>query len=661
MDNRLLLVLPATTAIQGEGLSTETQNSNDEDDVSFSGDDSSVMSAKNNRSAQNSNAASSSSSSLSFQQRQRRMMQTNIITSRDDDVSESLKEETIVKDDSSFSKFLSAQNDNDENGSFSSSSSSCDEDDSEYETKWSLHVKLNSAVDLPTCILPSVPLCPLLKFGLVTITEKEQLQEIEQLSAAARRAEFEKSQDEKTKDLPQSSLRVKNGILGEFQKDISLVQCCLKLQQEEEKSLSTTTTTRSKATIVISSSDKIMSKKDNGMMEWHEEIRWDDIQSPLQTVLAVELCARAVFPRSLLAQQQERSSLDVASSGGGGSSSGISVDADDGDGTRVAANGHVNDNHVVEGGEEKATTSRNEKDAKISTTMVHGETGGHGILGLWRRGRQTIAERRNRRMGANNPASPVGSSNHGDLDANESDTKNVHQSATNTVSLATTTTASNDDLRLGTLLIPISNLPLEDEIPRVEKWYQFETLGSGSDKEQFKKSPWRSPTVLLDIALCTSSTMDNLEEEMYAIPRSNKTLGNEEEKKETVLIKKNIPDSKSTESNGHMLMSEGQSIGTAQITRKTRSNSKQQPIKKFSKSNDSITAQNEEKKDDDEKVKQHGPCLEPGIIDYICVVGPKDMGQPVDDTIARGWINSEPDCCVLEQFPSNDYHRKNGR
>ena len=36
------------------------------------------------------------------------------------------------------------------------------------------------------------------------------------------------------------------------------------------------------------------------------------------------------------------------------------------------------------------------------------------------------------------------------------------------------------DIRLGTLLIPISNLPLEDEVPTVEKWFRFDSVAEGS-------------------------------------------------------------------------------------------------------------------------------------------------------------------------------------
>jgi hypothetical protein len=722
------------------GLSIQTKSSNDDDDVSFScscEDNSSAVDAKDKE--------SSFLPSGNGHADQEAHMIKDVITSHDanGDYLERL-------DDSSFdSKLMSEQNEDDgdnENSSFSS----CD--DSEDETKWSLNVKLNSVVDLPSCILPSVPLCPLLKFGLLTITDQEQLQEIEQLSAAARRAEFEQSQDEKTKDLPQSSLRVKNGVLGDFQRDLSLVQCSLKLKE----SLSSRS-----SNMVISSSEKIMSKKDNGMMEWHEEMRWDEIKAPLQTVLAVELCARAVFPRSSLAQEGSTMSLssspmlllsssqmtmsDFSKNENATSISTMSASSHHrrsktsadpvvmvgtGRGVVVAAN-HRNDHSV-----EEDEHGKNEQDLQLQseisdisrppgkdnvkdtkTTTVHGESGGHGILGLWRKGKQSIAERRHRRIVTTSAASPVGSnhsittipnvrngivssdrdggasSNHVDLNerleimdkthdelaihmatVHESTVAGKDASIDINSSTSHEVSSASDDLRLGTLLIPISNLPLEDEIPRVEKWYQFDTLGSGGDKGRFKTSPWRSPTVLLDISLCTSSTMNKLEEEMNAVPGSKNMLGNEltgnashgEEVTEEIGVMKNLHVSKSAEHDGHKFQSEEKQVTeTVQVTRKSRSNSKQQPFKKHSKGSTFITGQdrdeNDEKKDEEDKLMQHGPCLEPGIIDYICVVGPKDIGKPVGDMSARGWMSSEPDCCVLEQFPPKDYHRKNGR
>ena len=160
----------------------------------------------------------------------------------------------------------------------------------------------------------------------------------------------------------------------------------------------------------------------------------------------------------------------------------------------------------------------------------------NGILGLWRRGKQNLAERRKR----TNPSSSVTTSfststsvttsananiNHksnakaGEVanqaavlakhlvhDANYRDINKIGSTTTTSASASDATDAKRvgigigtdggtitnstsspavsadeyGDLRLGTLLIPLSNLPLEETIPRVEKWYQFDTLGNGT-------------------------------------------------------------------------------------------------------------------------------------------------------------------------------------
>ncbi len=67
------------------------------------------------------------------------------------------------------------------------------------------------------------------------------------------------------------------------------------------------------------------------------------------------------------------------------------------------------------------------------------------------------------------------------------------------------------------------------------------------------------------------------------------------------------------------------------------------------------------KQEELERFKHNGPYLEPGIVDYVCVVGAKNIGDLKDDDSKRGWVKSAPECCVLEQFPSNEFHQSNGR
>ena len=153
-----------------------------------------------------------------------------------------------------------------------------------------------------------------------------------------RRAEYEQTKDEKSKVLPQTSIRVSRGILHDFQSHLSLVHCAKTLENEkhlimdkkeqqkqqhghehekdknareqesEHHQLQMKTNANDSANdndnangnmqppsaIVKQSSGKIISKKDNGMMEWHEEMRWDGISNPLHMVLAIELSTRAV-------------------------------------------------------------------------------------------------------------------------------------------------------------------------------------------------------------------------------------------------------------------------------------------------------------------------------------------------------------------------------
>ena len=66
-------------------------------------------------------------------------------------------------------------------------------------------------------------------------------------------------------------------------------------------------------------------------------------------------------------------------------------------------------------------------------------------------------------------------------------------------------------------------------------------------------------------------------------------------------------------------------------------------------------------KDAEDRLKSNGPHLEPGIVDYICVVGAKNIGDQRELRNGRGWVDSEPECSVLEQFPSNEFHKSNGR
>ncbi len=255
-----------------------------------------------------------------------------------------------------------------------SSSEEYENDSATTDGRWSLSVRLNSAVDLPSSIIPSMPLCPLMKFGLITVTEEDEIEDLEKSSAKSRRAEFEQEMsvdasrndddgDDDSREgnagnssncLKQQSLRIitssgKKGILAKFQQRDSLEDCISKLS--------------SKPTKIQFTSGKIMSKKDNGMMEWNEEMRWDDIEMPLQAVLCVELSARAVFPPSIMSAMETLSS-DYEN---------MSFD--------------VNNNFGK-------STNASRDDGQLSSSTNKG-----GLLGFWRKGRNNVNKKQQQRRG----------------------------------------------------------------------------------------------------------------------------------------------------------------------------------------------------------------------------------------------------------------------
>ena len=56
------------------------------------------------------------------------------------------------------------------------------------------------------------------------------------------------------------------------------------------------------------------------------------------------------------------------------------------------------------------------------------------------------------------------------------------------------------------------------------------------------------------------------------------------------------------------------------------------------------------------------PELTPGVIDFVAVIGARDIGPQKNDDGSRGWVQSTPECTTLERFPPDDeFHVNNGR
>ena len=108
-----------------------------------------------------------------------------------------------------------------------------------------------------------------------------------------------------------------------------------------------------------------------------------------------------------------------------------------------------------------------------------------GLLGFWRRGRRRQQQNpsgSNSDDNGNGYATPGASAKKSGMSTSlidDSLTRGERMIGSQLSGTSTNAVAGeHGDLRLGTLLIPISNLPLEETIPRVEKWYQFDTLGN---------------------------------------------------------------------------------------------------------------------------------------------------------------------------------------
>ncbi len=289
--------------------------------------------------------------------------------------------------------------------------------------RWSLNIRINSAIDLPSSIIPTMPLCPFMKFALITVTEEDEILDLEKSSAKFRRQEFEQknvnnnsnnnnnvkdeeiinvnTKHDKHSFQRQESLRIfnfsgkKNGSLANFQNNVPLEHCILYNKNHNTTSLSNTTTstttpedndnydpfmtttTTNSIPQILQSSYKIMSKKDNGMMEWHEEMRWDDIELPLQTVLCIELSAKAVFPPSTsLLSNIENShhynshDLDLGGSG---------IHHYD---SRIDLNKMNKDDPFGSGNSSTATRGGGGSGSNSAPSSGNG-----GLLGFWRKGR----------------------------------------------------------------------------------------------------------------------------------------------------------------------------------------------------------------------------------------------------------------------------------
>jgi len=215
------------------------------------------------------------------------------------------------------------------------------------------------------------------------------------------------------------------------------------------------------------------------------------------------------------------------------------------------------------------------------------------------------------------------------------------------------------DLKLGNLRIPLSDLPLEHACPTVEKWFQLDTdlatlLPShapdtrsiiSTTETKTNNTTRRSPSVLLQISFCSGQMLNEKEEEPYVTINDFITNTTKEE---------------STRSRSNTLgsmvgkPSPGPAVGVGTFDTSNLSQS-------LNRGKSQLKQQQRIMLEETELIRQNGPFLEAGIIDYISVVGVHDFGKVQNDDGSKGWLNVTPQCSILEQFPNDDFHSKHGR
>jgi hypothetical protein len=616
-----------------------------------------------------------------------------------------------------------------------------EEDEEEEEERWSLRVRLLSAVDLPPSLSPSVPLCPWFTLGLV-----------EDVNAALDRvAALEMEQQGNISSSATSSTDGANHMMNEkaeasvlansAQHDQSTMpfneahrsvihKSSNDIQTREHKNTTLRLLSSLTPKYTRTSSSKIMSRNANGGggngADWNEEYRWDNLISPLESCLLIKLNTRL-----------------LGEGGGGGGGGGLA-----GSSTSSTNEYHQQQHPQIEGGSSGL-------DAGGANNLIRG---------LWRKGREQLEQRRGVGMAggggttalslntvstsstvaATTPGhypreeraatvaqflmqqqSPVPMHLQRDLQSTaqqqqqyiESETvipveqqkddveHNLHSSdeiipdppqpsalTTSTVAAAaavtTTITSSHNQegLCLGTLAIPLSRLPLENTLLGVknsvdaatsaassaagaaaviEKWYMLEdpnvnkrlaggevgqsivsdeaarpksSIGNldGDDDEEeptLLHGPRRCPSVLLEITIASSDYLDNAKNQVRMMDSSS-------------AINNDVGGGVSGISTG----GGATAVASSPISHKSRIEEKES----VSMKGNECTATTPSKKDE--------PELEPGIVDYVCIVGARDIGNQRNDDGSKGWVQSNPTCCVLERFPPTDeFHYNNGR
>lgn len=556
---------------------------------------------------------------------------------------------------------------------------SSEEESSEDEgqEKWSIRVSIISAVDMPNSLVPGTQLCPVLKLGLVAMPVVD-----------------DKTHDDEALEGANARLKILNKI--------------------EESGLVSIPKSRVRCT-----STKILSKRDHGAVEFHEDMRWDNVRRPHGTALAVELCARAVMPppnahESPLPKVEATLEAHVAAPVGRANvidrrSTG-SLDLESASGLRTKSTSPHRRPQIS-----RSSSASTPADTKPVGFGIWGkkphpkeedppdqrEVGGiSGMRALWNKGRQQLETQRTvvKRKSATEVTGAAAASTGGELDtANAAAAvarfltggqpagKNAEKNPANQGNQSET--LEEEDRLLGVqdqqiqsrmgISPACQNVALiKQHKKKKRKIVMTEDVRLGAVVVPLTRLPLAKALEGKEAArietwfpLDTSSSVQSLpgrrdgQGSSYAADRRVPRVLLEISFSSPDILDESEDEMDEPDEDGTSTCG-GESVNNDEETMAGLEDTSKPLARRASSKKEvkvSTTPQPPPPLTPDTS-KQEAPTLKPGVIDYICVVGAHDIGDQKLDDGSKGWVNSTPECSTLEQFPPNsEFHASNGR
>mmetsp|Transcript_36581 Transcript_36581/g.40846 ORF Transcript_36581/g.40846 Transcript_36581/m.40846 type:complete len:2363 (-) Transcript_36581:201-7289(-) len=437
-------------------------------------------------------------------------------------------------------------------------------DENDSSEGLSIRVCVISAMNLPLDVVPTMPLCPVLKLGLVQLPPNVNADDEISVTSLI------------TEKLGNNSIE------------------------------------KVKTAKVLSTTQKILGTCDNGIVNFHQEYRWDNLKELQRMGLFVELCARAArTPLNYMESPPAISQHEVYSLQG-----------------QLSAV----EKAPTETTEFKPTSGRVPPTGRGLNRVSSFESEGSTRRSFWNRNNKKGTEIQTAEAAAAVARMLVDEKG---KETNKEDQSISFMKRSQTprsdyeVTLRSTSTKQangemTEDVCLGSVLIPLTKLQLiktinENETVRLEQWYQLET----EEEPRLAASQTKKTSVLLEISLYSPEALDESEDELDE--RDNGDI----DKKEASILSKS-----STFPNASF---------SRRMSIEARGQSKEQESTQI-------------------EIKAEDPVLEQGVVDFLVVVGCKDIGDQKKDDGMKGWVRTIPECIILEQFPpDNDFHIKSGR